>query len=94
LIVWPLGFVFAVLGCTGLALAIDRHWRAWFGERPQSRRERILLRIAAGAFLGESLAVCLALDPMGIALVFWCVEIMLAAMTVGVVFALRGGRRR
>ncbi len=83
-----------MLGCTGFALAIDRQWRAWFADRPQLPCERALLRTAAIVFLGESLAVCISLDPLGIAIVFWCIQIMLAAIAVGVAFALKADRRR
>lgn len=88
-----LAFALAFAGAASLALAIDRHWRAAFAERPQARRERILLRITGAVFLGESLSLALEAEPLGVAILVWATEVMLAAGVVAIAFAMRSARQ-
>lgn len=80
----------AVGGFAALSLAMDRHGRDVFGQRPPPGRARAL-RAAGWTALAASLPPCVAAEGWGIGITLWCGVLTAAAAGVLLTMSARPG---
>ena len=84
-----MAFLVALIGCSLLALAIDRHWRQWLDEPMLAPGARCVVGCLAVPCFATSLALHLEADPLGRAILAWGFEVMAAGVVVAGICGLR-----
>lgn len=78
----------AFLGCLSLALSQDGKWKIVAGTAPVART-RAALRISGWVLLGVTLAVCIAAEGPGFAVLLWTLLVSVACFVVAMTLSFR-----